>query len=120
MTPLRGLALAQPDHTPRPHLEGVRLQGHHDHQPPILGGGPRTVLRGRGPAGGARLPIEAPGGHRRRARGVRRRHQFPQLRPGETGSIASRCGAGLEIGNPPRSHGGGLLSSEAQDTTNRD
>jgi hypothetical protein len=38
----------------------------------------------------------------------------------ETGQIEHLCLTDLEIGEPSRSHGAGLLSSEAQQSTNRD
>ena len=114
------LALAHPNQPPLHDLEGVGLQVDQDKQQPLRRRRPGTVRRGRGSTGGARASIAAPVGHMGLKRGFKRRHQLPKLIDGETGSIAPLCGAGLEIGEPSSAHGGGLLSSEAQDTINRD
>jgi hypothetical protein len=44
----------------------------------------------------------------------------PKLLQRETGQIEHLGQTGLEISEPSRSHGGGLLSLEAQDIINRD
>jgi hypothetical protein len=120
MNPLMGFALAHPEQPPLHDLEGVRLEVDEDKQQPILGRGQRTVLIGRVPASGARLSIEAPLAHLSLERRFKRPDQRAKLVHGETGEIEYLGGTGLEIGEPSRSHGGGLLSSEAQDTINRD
>jgi hypothetical protein len=67
-----------------------------------------------------RLSIEPLCRHMGLKRGLKRRHQRPTLIHRETSHIEHRCQADLKIGEPSRSHGGGLLSLEAQDTINRD
>ena len=120
VNPLVSLALAHPEQPPLGHLEGVGLQVDQDKQQPILRRRQGTVHRGRVPTGGARSSIEAPMGYMDLERSVKRRHQLPKLIHGETGPIEHLCGASLEIDEPSRAHGGGFLSSEAQDTINRD
>jgi hypothetical protein len=115
-----GLALAHAEQPPLHHLEGVSLQIDQDTQQPILGGRQGTVLVGRLSANGAWPPIEAPVGHMRLERGLKGRDQVPKLVQGKTGQIQDLRGAALEIGEPSRAHGGGLLSLEAQHTINRD
>jgi hypothetical protein len=115
-----GLALAHPAPSPRPDLEGRGLPGDADTQEPILRCRQGAVLIGGVPTGGARRSIETPGGHMRLECGLKGRDEALELRDGETGPIEHLCRAGLEIGEPSTPHGGGLLSSEAQDTTNRD
>jgi hypothetical protein len=98
MNPLMGFALAHPEQPPLHDLEGVGFQVDQDKQQPILGGRQWTVLVGRIPPGGARLPIEAPFGHMGLERGLKGRDQALKLIDGETGQIEHLCGAGLEIG----------------------
>jgi hypothetical protein len=74
MNPLMGLTLAHPKQSPVHDLEGVRFQVDQDKQQPICWRRQRTVLIGRVPAGGARLAIEAPGGHMSLEGGLKRRH----------------------------------------------
>jgi hypothetical protein len=100
MKPLMGFALAHPEQPPLHHLEGIGLQVDQDKEQPILRRRQGTVLVGRVPTGGARLPIEAPGGHMGLERGLKRRHQLPKLLHGETGQIKYLCRASLEIGKP--------------------
>jgi hypothetical protein len=65
--------------------------------------------------------MEAPGGHMSSARGLQGRDRSWKLcQRGTTDPIQELRGAGLEIGAPYPPSGGGLLSSEAQDTINRD
>jgi hypothetical protein len=52
--------------------------------------------------------------------GLTWRDEWLQLVHREPGHIEPLRGVGLEIGETSRAHGRGLLSSEAQDTTNRD
>jgi hypothetical protein len=47
-------------------------------------------------------------------------HGDDEAGQGETGRIEHLCRAGLQIGKPSSSHGAGLLSSEAQQSTNLD
>jgi len=115
-----GLALAHPEPPPLHDVARVGLQIDQDQQQPILRRRPRTVLVSRVPAGGARLPIEAPVHHMGLERGLKGGSHALTLRHGKTGHIEHLCGAGLEIGAPYTAPGGGLLSSEAQDTFNRD
>jgi hypothetical protein len=120
MTPRRGCALAHPQPPPLHPLEGVRLQVAEEQEPPIRRCGPRPVRVGRRPPGGTRPSIEAPGGHRRLERRVKRRHQLPTLLYRQTGQVEPLGGAGLEVGKPSRAHSGGLRSSEAHGPTKRD
>jgi hypothetical protein len=62
------------------------------------------------PAGGTRLPIKAPVGHVGLERGLKGGEQWLKLVQGQTGQIQDLRRAGLEIGEPSRAHGGGLLS----------
>jgi hypothetical protein len=66
-------ALAHPTQPTLYHLQGIGLQIDQDKQQPILRGRQRTVLVGRISAHGAWLPIEAPVGHMRLERGLKRR-----------------------------------------------
>jgi hypothetical protein len=100
MNPLMGFALAHPEQPPLYYLEGVGLQVDQDKQQPLLRGRQRTVLVGRVPPGGARLPIETPVGHMSLERGLKGRDQLPKLIYGETGQIQDLCGAGLDVGKP--------------------
>ena len=52
--------------------------------------------------------------------GLKGWHQLPKLIQRETSQIEHLGRTGLEISEPSRSHGGGLLSLEAQDIINRD
>jgi hypothetical protein len=115
-----GLALAHPEQPPLHHLERRGLQVDQEKQPPILRGRQRTVLIGGVAAGGTRLPIEAPVSQMGLERGLKGRDQRPTLVHGETGQIQDIRRAALELGEPSRAHGGGLLSWEAQHTINRD
>jgi hypothetical protein len=47
-------------------------------------------------------------------------HQLPKLIQRETGEIEHLGRTGLEISEPSRAHGDGLLSLEAKDSINRD
>jgi hypothetical protein len=107
------LALAHPEQPSLHHLERIRLQVDQEKQPPILRRGHRTVRLGRVPAGGTRPPIEAPVRHRRFERGLKGGNQALKLVHGETGHIQDLRRALLELGEPSRAHGGGLLSLEA-------
>ena len=120
MNPLMRFALAHPEEPALHHLEGVGLQVDEDQEPPILGRRQRTVRVGRVAAGGTRPSIEAPCGHVGLERGFKGWNPLPKLRYGETGQVQDLSGAGLEVGKPSCSHGDGLLSAEAQDTTTRD
>jgi hypothetical protein len=95
-----GLALAQAEQPPLHHLERIGLQIDQDKQQPILRRRQRTVLVGRVPSSGARLPIEAPAGHMSLERGLKGLDQWLKLIHGETGQIQDLRGAGLEIGEP--------------------
>lgn len=95
-----GLALAHPAQPPLHDLQGVGLQVDQKKPQPILWRRQWTVLVGGVPPGGARLPIEAPGGHMRLERGFTGRDQRLKLGHCETGQIEQLCGAGLEIGEP--------------------
>jgi hypothetical protein len=46
--------------------------------------------------------------------------QLPKLIQRETGQLEHLGRTGLEISEPSRAHGGGLLSSKAQDIIHRD
>ena len=100
MNPLMGLALTHPEQPPLYHLEGVSFQVDQDKQESILGRRQRTIRVGRVPAGGARLPIEAPMGHVGLERGLKGRDQLLTFLQGETGQIQHLRGTGLEIGKP--------------------
>jgi hypothetical protein len=100
MNPLMGLALAHPEQSPLHHLEGVRFQVHQDKQQPIFWHRQRTVLVGRVPPGGARLPIEAPCGHVGLECSLKGQDQPLKLVDGETGQIQHLCGTGLDVGEP--------------------
>jgi hypothetical protein len=113
MNPLLGFTLTQAEQPSLHDLEGIRLQVDQDTQQSILGCRPRTVRVRRVPARGAWLPIETPVGHMGLEGGLTWGDQRPQLVHGETGHIEHLCRAGLEIGEPSRSHGHGLLSLEA-------
>jgi hypothetical protein len=73
MNPLMGLALTLPEQSPLHYLKGVSFQVDQAKQQPIFWRRQRTVLIGRVPAGGARLPIEAPVGHISLERGFKGR-----------------------------------------------
>ena len=73
MNPLMGFALAHSEQPALHDLEGIGLQIDQDKQQPIRGGRQGTVLVGGLPAGGARLPIEAPVGHMGLERGLKGR-----------------------------------------------
>jgi hypothetical protein len=120
MNPLMSFALAHPEQPPLHHLEGVGLQVDQEKQQPILGGRQWTVLVGRVPTGRARPPVEAPVGHMGLERRLTGGNQLLKLVHRETGQIEHLCRAGPQIGKASRSHRGGLLSLEAQDTINRD
>ena len=120
MDPLMSLALAHAEQPPLHDLERIGLQGDHDTQPPILRRWPWTGLVGGVPPGGARWSIEPPGRHMDVEGRLNGWHQRPQLLERTTGQIEHLSRAGLEIGEPSRSHRGGLLSLEAQDIINRD
>jgi hypothetical protein len=64
--------------------------------------------------GRARRPVEAPVGPMGEERGLKGRHSRPTLVHRETGHIEHFGRAGLQIGDPSRAHGGGLLLLEAQ------
>jgi hypothetical protein len=100
MNPLMGLALTHSEQPPPYHLEGISFQVDQDKQQPILGRRQQTVLVGRVPAGGARLPIEAPMGHVGLERYLKGWDQLLTFLQGETGQIQHLCGAGLEIDKP--------------------
>jgi hypothetical protein len=117
---LMGLALAHLEEPPLHDLERICLPIHQDEQQSILRRGEGTVLRGALTTGGARLPIKAPEGHMGLKGGLKRRDYRLKLVHRETGQIEHLCRAHLQIGEASSSHSGGLLSSEAQDTINRD
>ena len=114
-----GLAVVHPEQPPLHHLEGIGFQVGQDQQQPSLGRRQRTVLIGGIPAGRARLPIEAPPGHRGLKGGLKRRDQAPKLIQGQTGQLQYLERAGLEVSESSIPHGGGLLSLEAKDIINR-
>src|SRR5919109_3668796 len=120
MHPLMGLALAHPKQSSWHHLEGVGLQVDQEKQQPICRRWQRTALRGGVPAGGARLPVQAPVGHRGVEHGLKGRDQLLKLLYRQAGQIQHLRGASPAVGQAYTSHGRGLLSSEAQDTINRD
>ena len=115
-----GLALAHPEEASLDDLQGLGFQVDQNTQQPILRGRQGTVPVGGVPAGRAWLPIEAPLGHMGLERGLKGRHQLPQLVHGETGQIQDLQRAGPEIGEPSSAHGCGLLPLEAEHTINRD
>jgi len=98
MNPLMGLALAHPEQSPLHHLKGVRFQVDQETQPPIFWRRERTVFIGRVPAGGARLPIEAPVSHIRLERGFKGPDQWLKLLQRQAGQIQHLRGAGLDVG----------------------
>jgi hypothetical protein len=100
MKPLMSFALAHLEQPPLHHLEGVGLQVDQATQLPILRCRQRTVLIGRVPARGTRLPIEAPVGHMGLERDFKGWDQLLKLRQCETGQIKHLSGAILEIGEP--------------------
>jgi hypothetical protein len=100
MDPLMGFALAHPKQPPLYDLKRVGLQVDQDKQQPILWRRQGTVRIGRVPTGGARPAIEAPVGHMGLERGLKRRHQVPELIRGQAGQIEHLCGAALEIVEP--------------------
>ena len=53
-------------------------------------------------------------------RSLKGRDYLPKLVHGQTGQIEHLGRAALQIGEPSRAHGDGLLSLEAQHTINRD
>jgi len=120
MNRLMGFTLPQAEQPSLHDLEGIGLQVDQDTQHSILGCRQRTVRVRRIPACGAWLPIETPVGHMGLEGGLKGGDQRLQLVHGETGQIEHLDRAALEIGEPSRSPGGGLLSLEAQDTINRD
>ena len=95
-----GLALAHPEPAPVHHVERIRFQGDQDTQQPIFRRGQRRVLLRRVPAGGARLPIEAPSGHMGLEHALKDRDQPPKLVQRQTGQIQDLRGAGLDVGEP--------------------
>jgi hypothetical protein len=95
-----GLALAHAEQPSLDDLERSGLQIGQEKQQPILRRRQRTVLVGRLPPGGARLPIEAPGGHVALERGLKGWDHLLKLVHGETGQIQDLRRAGLEIGEP--------------------
>jgi hypothetical protein len=115
-----GFALAHAKQSPLHDLERIGLQVDQDTQQPILGRRQWAVLVGGIPTGDARLPVEPPGHHMGLVGGLNGWHQVPKLLQRETGQIEHLGQTGLEISEPSRSHGGGLLSLEAQDIINRD
>jgi hypothetical protein len=76
----------------------------------------RTVLVHREPAGGPRLPSEAPRRQRRLVRGLKRRDQLLKLVEGQTGEIQELGGACLHLGESYTGHLWCLLSWEAEYT----
>ena len=115
-----GLALAHAEQPSLDNLERIGLPRDQEQQQPIRRRRQRTVVVGRLPPGGARLPIEAPVGHVALERGLQGGDQRLKLLHGETGQIQDLRRAGLQIGEPSRAHSCGLLSLEAQYTLNRD
>ena len=113
MNPLMRLALAHTEQPPLHDLERIGLQVDQDKQQPILRRGQGTVLVGRVPPGGARLSIKTPCPHMGLETDLKRWHQRPKLLQRKTGQIEYLCRTGLEIDEPSRAHGGGLLSLEA-------
>src|SRR5882724_8677061 len=98
MNPLVRLALVHPKQSSVYNLQGIGFQIDQDKEPPVLRRRQRTVLIGRVPAGGARLAIEAPGGHMSLESGLKRRNQLLQLLQRETGQIQHLRGASLDVG----------------------
>jgi len=119
MHPLIGLALGHPEQPPRHDWQGRGVQVDQDTQHAILLRWQGTIVVGRLPAGGPRGPIDAPLGPRRLARCVKGRDQRLKLLHGEAGQIQHRRGVGLDRAAAYTSHGGGLLSGEAEETINR-
>jgi hypothetical protein len=95
---LIGLTLVHPEPPSLHHLEGIGLQVGQDKQQPTFGRRQRTALAGGLPAGRARLPIEAPLGHKGLKGGLKRRAQAPKLIQGQTVQIQHLTRAGLEVG----------------------
>jgi hypothetical protein len=120
VNPLMGFALAHAKQSPLHDLERIGLQVDQDTQQPIFGRRQWAVLVGGVPTGGARLSVEPPCRHMVLECGLNGWHQLPKLLQRETGQIEHLGRTGLEISEPSRSHGGGLLSLEAQDIINRD
>ena len=98
MDPLIGFALAHTEQAPVHHLEGISLEVGENEEQAIFRGRERTVLVHRGPAGGPRLPIEAPRGHMRLERRLKRRDEALKLVERHAGEIEKLCRAGLHIG----------------------
>jgi hypothetical protein len=115
-----GCALAHATPSPWHDLERIGLQVDQDTPQPILGRRQWAVLVGGVPTGEARLPGEPPCHHMGVVGGLNGGHQLPKLLQRETGQLEHLGHTGLEISEPSRSHGGGLLSLEAQDIINRD
>jgi hypothetical protein len=100
MNPLMSLTLAHAEQPPLHDLKRIGLQVDQEKQQPILRCRQRTVLVGRIPAGGARLPIEAPVGHMGLERGFKEWNQLPKLVHREAGQLEHLRRAGLKIGKP--------------------
>jgi hypothetical protein len=120
VNPLMGLALAPAEQPSLDDLERIGLHIDQEKPQPILRRRQRTILVGRVPPGGARLPLEAPVGHVALERRLKAGDQRLKLVHGETGQSQDLRRAGLEIGEPSRAHNSGLLSLEAPYTLNRD
>ena len=120
MNPRMGFALAHAKQSPLHGLERIGLQVDQDTQQPILGRRQWAVLVGGVPPGGARVSIEPPCRHMGLEYGLKGWYQRAKLIQRETGQIDHLCRTGLDISEPSRAHGGGLLSLEAQDIINRD
>ena len=120
MHPLMGWALAPAAQSSLQDLEGIGLQVDQEPSEPILGCRQRAGVVGGVPTGGAWGSVETPCGHMGLEGGLTRCHQRPKRLQRETGHIQDLRRAGLESGEPSRAHGGGLLSLETKNNTNRD
>src|SRR5215831_4347606 len=120
MDPLIGFALAHAEQASLDHLERVSFHiGQNKHEP-ILRGRQWTVLVHAKPAGRPGLPIEAPCRHMGLECRLKGRDELLKLVKRETGQIQELCWASLHVGELYTGHPWGLLSWEAQYTTNRD
>jgi hypothetical protein len=98
MNPLLGRAVAPPKPSSLHHLEGVGFQGDQDQQAPICRRWQRPVRRGGVPAGGARLPVQAPVGHMGLEHGLKGRAHLLKLLSRQAGQIQHLRGASPDVG----------------------
>jgi hypothetical protein len=110
VNPLIRFALAHAKQASLHHLEGIRFQVDQNEEQPIFGCRQRTVLIDGKLAGGPGFPIEAPRGHMRLERGLKRRNELLKLVERQARQIQELYGAGLHIGKPDTGHGWCLLS----------